>query len=133
MGITEQDGQLYLNGEDTLAEQLLKQPVDMLILSAGLQPSHGTAELGSLLAINRDGDGWFRELSYNAEPNSTVREGIYVAGVCQGPKDIPDTVAQASAAAGHVLRSIVGAAAAAHESAAPLSANPDPAGMPARS
>ena len=59
--------------------------------------------------IPRDNDGWFRELNYNAEPNSTGREGIYLAGVCQGPKDIPDTVAQASAAAAYVLGSIVGA------------------------
>ena len=69
----------------------------------------GADELAGKLNIPRDNDGWFRELNYNAEPNSTGRDGIYLAGVCQGPKDIPDTVAQASAAAAYVLGSIVGA------------------------
>ena len=68
----------------------------------------GADELAGKLNIPRDNDGWFRELNYNAEPNSTGRDGIYLAGVCQGPKDIPDTVAQASAAAAYVLGSIVG-------------------------
>ena len=52
-------------------------------------------------------DGWFHELDYNTDPTGTERGGVYVAGVCQGPKDIPDTVAQASAVAARVLRSIV--------------------------
>jgi heterodisulfide reductase subunit A len=127
--VVERDGQLYVHGEDTIAEHLLTVPVDMVILSVGLQPSHGAGELARQLGIPRDDDGWFRELDYNSEPNSTEREGIYVAGVCQGPKDIPDTVAQASAAAAHALRSIV-------RHKADVSAQqtiPENAGVPARS
>jgi heterodisulfide reductase subunit A len=60
-----------------------------------------------MLGIGRSDEGWFAELNYNTEPNATERGGIFVAGVCQGPKDIPDTVAQASAVAARVLRSIV--------------------------
>jgi heterodisulfide reductase subunit A len=71
-------------------------------------------------------------LDYNSEPNSTGREGIYVAGVCQGPKDIPDTVAQASAAAAHALRSIV-AAKAKENASVPLQTISEIAGSPARS
>ena len=71
------------------ADRLIDVPVDMVVLSVGLQPSKGSAELAGKLNIPRDNDGWFRELNYNAEPNSTGREGIYLAGVCQGPKDIP--------------------------------------------
>lgn len=130
MGLREKDGQLTLIGEDTLHERLLEQSVDMVILSAGLQPSHGTDALGTLLGIDRDHDGWFRELNYDGAPNSTLRDGIYVAGVCQGPKDIPDTVAQASAAAAMVLRSIVGASTRQHE-AAHAAAEPAVAGAPA--
>jgi heterodisulfide reductase subunit A len=107
--IVERDGQLYVHGEDIANNRLIDVPVDMVVLSVGLQPSKGAAELGEKLHIPRDSDGWFRELNYNAEPNSTGRDGIYLAGVCQGPKDIPDTVAQASAAAAYVLSSIVGA------------------------
>jgi heterodisulfide reductase subunit A len=130
--VTDRDGQLYIHGEDTLAEHLITLPVDMVLLSVGLQPSEGSAELAEKLCIPRDGDGWFRELDYNSEPNSTGREGIYVAGVCQGPKDIPDTVAQASAAAAHALRSIV-AAKAKENASVPLQTISEIAGSPARS
>ena len=109
--IVERDGQMYVHGEDIASNRLIDVPVDMVVLSVGLQPSKGADELAGKLNIPRDNDGWFRELNYNAEPNSTGRDGIYLAGVCQGPKDIPDTVAQASAAAAYVLGSIVGAAA----------------------
>lgn len=126
--VAERDGQLYIHGENTLDEHLITLPVDMVLLSVGLQPSHGSAELAEKLCIPRDGDGWFRELDYNSEPNCTPREGIYVAGVCQGPKDIPDTVAQASAAAAHALRSIVSSEAG-KKVAQPLTEN---AGSPAR-
>jgi heterodisulfide reductase subunit A len=101
------DSQLYVRGEDVDTNRMLEVPVDMVVLSVGLQPSHGSADLGEKLGIPMDTDGWFRELNRNADPNSTGREGIYLAGVCQGPKDIPDTVAQASAAAAYELRSIV--------------------------
>jgi heterodisulfide reductase subunit A len=131
--VIERDGQMYIHGEDTIAEHLITLPVDMVLLSVGLQPSHGTAELASQLGIPTDGDGWFRELDYNSEPNSTGRQGIYVAGVCQGPKDIPDTVAQASAAAAHALRSIVGAAARQHAATVPPTPITENAGSPARS
>jgi heterodisulfide reductase subunit A len=100
---------MYVHGEDIASNRLMDVPVDMVVLSVGLQPSKGADELAGKLNIPRDNDGWFRELSYNAEPNCTGRDGIYLAGVCQGPKDIPDTVAQASAAAAYVLGSIVGA------------------------
>ena len=59
-----------------------------------------------MLGIGRDADGWFSELDYNADPTDTERGGIFVAGACQAPKDIPDTVAQASAVAAGVLKSI---------------------------
>jgi len=72
----------------------------------GLVPAIGTAELARMLGVPRDPDGFFSELNYNGDPTYTERGGIYVAGMCQGPKDIPDTVAQASAVAAGVLRSI---------------------------
>jgi heterodisulfide reductase subunit A len=59
-----------------------------------------------MLGIARDLDGWFGELNYNSDPTETERGGVFVAGMCQGPKDIPDTVAQASAVAAGVLKSI---------------------------
>jgi heterodisulfide reductase subunit A len=106
--VTERDSQLTIRGEDVITGKVVDRPVDMVILSVGLLPAAGAADLAMKLGIRQDADGWFRELNYNSEPNSTGRNGIFIAGVCQGPKDIPDTVAQASAAAASVLRSIVG-------------------------
>jgi heterodisulfide reductase subunit A len=79
----------------------------MIILSVGLEPAAGADDLAKRVGIARDEDGWFTEMDYNIEPTSTERGGIFVAGVCQGPKDIPDTVAQASAVAARILKSIV--------------------------
>ena len=106
--ISESDGQMLVHGEDILANHLVEQPVDMVLLAVGLVPAAESAKLAEMLGIDQVSDGWFNELNYNIEPNMTERGGIFVAGVCQGPKDIPDTVAQASAAAAKVLRAIVG-------------------------
>jgi heterodisulfide reductase subunit A len=65
-----------------------------------IEPSPGAGDLAKLLGIGRDEHGFFRELEYNSDPTGTERGGIFVAGVCQGPKDIPDSVAQAAAAVG---------------------------------
>ncbi len=69
-------------------------------------PLQEPAKLAQMLGVPRDSDGWFSELNYNSDPTLTERGGIFVAGMCQGPKDIPDTVAQASAVAAGVLRTI---------------------------
>jgi heterodisulfide reductase subunit A len=85
---------------------MVEYPVDMAILAVGLVPSPSNEKLAAMLHIARDGDGWFSELDYNADPTETERGGVFVAGFCQGPKDIPDTVAQASAVAAAALKSI---------------------------
>ena len=104
--VTEQHGQMVIKGEDIVGDHLLEYPVDMVLLAVGLEPALGAQPLGELLGITRDPDGWFHEADYNADPTGTDRPGIYVAGACQGPKDIPDTVAQASAVAARVLKTI---------------------------
>jgi heterodisulfide reductase subunit A len=106
--VIEREGQMFVRGEDILADHLAEVPVDMVLLAVGLTPAAESAKLAELLGIDQVGDGWFNEQNYNIEPNMTERGGIFVAGVCQGPKDIPDTVANASAAAAKVLRAIVG-------------------------
>ncbi len=98
--------QLIVRGEDILNDKMVEFNVDMVILAVGLIPAQGTDYLSRILGIARDSDGWFSELDYNGNPTDTERGGIYVAGMCQGPKDIPDTVAQASAVAAGVLGSI---------------------------
>jgi heterodisulfide reductase subunit A2 len=104
--VVEANGRLVVKGEDIVNDRLLEFPVDMVLLAVGLIPAQGTEELGKILSVTRGPDGWFSELDYNGNPTDTERGGIYVAGMCQAPKDIPDTVAQASAVAAGVLRSI---------------------------
>jgi heterodisulfide reductase subunit A len=105
--VDEQNGQMYVKGEDIMGEKVLDFPVDMVILSVGLEPVADSEALAGLLGIARDADGWYSEKDYNADPTGTERGGIFVAGVCQGPKDIPDAVAQASEVAARVLKSII--------------------------
>ena len=100
------DDQMVVLGEDIFNDRLVQFKVDMVVLAVGLVPSPGTEELSRILGVRRDDDGWFSELDYNGNPTDTDRGGIYVAGMCQAPKDIPDTVAQASAVAAGVLRSL---------------------------
>jgi heterodisulfide reductase subunit A2 len=104
--VTAVNGQMMIKGEDILADRVVEFPVDLVVLAVGLVPAPGTQHLADMLGIPRDQDGWFSELNYNGDPTGTERGGVYVAGMCQGPKDIPDTVAQASAVAAGVLRSI---------------------------
>jgi heterodisulfide reductase subunit A len=104
--IVESNGQLIVKGEDMLQDRVVELSADLVVLAVGVVPAAGTRELAQLLGVPRDEDGFFSELSYNGDPTYTERSGIFVAGMCQGPKDIPDTVAQASAAAAGVLRCI---------------------------
>jgi len=94
---------LTVVAENTLTRRTLRLPVDMVILSVGLQPAQGSEATGKLLGLQRDADGWFNELHVKLAPVKTASSGIFLAGCCQGPKDIPDTVAQASAAAGEAV------------------------------
>ncbi|MBU0995676.1 MAG: FAD-dependent oxidoreductase [Proteobacteria bacterium] len=96
----EDQGRLTVVAENTLARRIQRVPVDMVILSVGLEPATGSDDLGRMVGISRDGDGWFNELHAKLAPVSTAINGVYLAGCCQGPKDIPDTVSQAMGAAG---------------------------------
>ncbi len=115
------NGQLMVAGEDILNDRLVNLEVDMVVLAVGLVPSGGSEELSRMLGIERDIDGWFSELDYNGSPTDTDRGGIYVAGMCQAPKDIPDTVAQASAVAAGVLGSLTSGKGIGHLSSISLS------------
>jgi heterodisulfide reductase subunit A len=119
--VVESNGRLVVRGEDIIKDTLVEFPVDMVLLAVGLIPDRGTEEICRMLGVERDSDGWFSELDYNGNPTDTERGGIYVAGVCQGPKDIPDTVAQASAVAAGVLRSITSGKGLGHRSSLSLS------------
>jgi heterodisulfide reductase subunit A len=105
--ITESAGQLVLRSEDIMNDTLVEQRVDMVVLAVGLEPGEDTARLSSMLGVSTTEDGWFMEANNIFDPTNTGSAGIMVAGACQGPKDIPGSVAQASAAAARVLQNIL--------------------------
>ena len=102
----EEEGKLIVQFEDTLVGRQRRLPVDMVILSCALEPQIDVEATARLFNISRSADGFFLEKHPKLEPVSTMTDGIFLAGCCQGPKDIPDTVAQASAAAAEALAMI---------------------------
>lgn len=100
------NNKLRLRSEDVIRSELIEQEVDMVVLSAGIGPRENSKELAQLLNIQTGSEGWFSELGHNVASIETQKSGIFLAGVCQGPKDIPDSVAQGQAAAARVLQSI---------------------------
>ncbi len=102
----EEKGHLIVQFEDTLVGRQRRLPVDMVVLSCGIEPARDVAQVARLFNISRSADGFFLEKHPKLDPVATMTDGIFVAGCCQGPKDIPDTVAQASAAAAEALAMI---------------------------
>lgn len=98
-----EDGVLHIHVEDTLIGKFREIPVDMVILCNALEPMPDTGKVANLFTLSRSPDGFFLERHPKLDPIGTINEGIYIAGCCQGPKDIPDTVAQAQAAAARIL------------------------------
>lgn len=98
-----EQGRLLLRCEDTLIGKFREIPVDMVVLCNALEPRGDAAETAARLSLSRSPDGFFLERHPKLDPVGTMNDGIYVAGTCQGPKDIPDTVAQAQAAAARAL------------------------------
>lgn len=90
---------LVVKSEDTLVGKPIEVEVDMVVLATAMVPAAGSAEVAKLIGFSTDKDGFFQEAHPKLQPVETFTGGVYLAGSCQGPKDIPDTVAQASAAA----------------------------------
>ncbi|MBT3338832.1 MAG: CoB--CoM heterodisulfide reductase iron-sulfur subunit A family protein [Anaerolineae bacterium] len=97
---------LIIQVEDTLIGKQRRIPVDMVILSAGLEPRHDAKDVAKLFGISCSADGWYIEKHPKLDPIATMTEGIYIAGCVQGPKDIPASVAQGAAASARVLGKI---------------------------
>ena len=101
--ITEENGKLVVRGVDTLAGIPLTITADMVVLAAAMVPAEGAAGLAQKLGVGYDEHGFLSESHPKLRPVETNSAGVFVCGACQGPKDIPESVAQASAAAGKVL------------------------------
>jgi len=101
--IFKRDGRLVVAAEDTLLGTPVEIPVDMAVLGTGLTARRDADRVAQTFGISRSADGFFMEAHPKLRPVATQVDGIFLAGCCQSPKDIPDTVAQASAAAAEVM------------------------------
>lgn len=84
---------------DTMTSKLFEIKTDMVVLVPALVPRHDADEVARVLNISQSGDGFFLEAHPKLRPIDTFTDGIFIAGCCQSPKDIQDTVSQASGAA----------------------------------
>jgi heterodisulfide reductase subunit A len=97
------DGQVVVQGADTLLGKQVEVRADMVVLATAMEPRADAKEMARKLGISTDQDQWFSEAHPKLRPMEVLSAGIYLAGACQYPKDIPDTVAQASGAAAKVV------------------------------
>lgn len=96
--IYRRNGKLVVRGEDTLLGEPFELDADLVVLASGLVPRKEDDLLKDLLKLEKSSDQFYAEAP-GLDPIVTGVDGIFLAGCCQGPKDIPDTVAQASGAA----------------------------------
>jgi len=101
--LPEDKGRLLVTAEDTATGEKVYVPVDMVILSAAMEPRADVQNTARTFNISRSKDGFFLEQHPKLGPVNTAVSGIFLAGTCQGPKDVPDTVAHAAAAAAKAL------------------------------
>jgi heterodisulfide reductase subunit A len=94
---------LFIRADDTLLGMVTENQVDMVVLSTGMIPRSDSSKIQKILGLATSPDGFFMEAHAKLRPVDTLVEGVFLAGTAQGPKDIPDTVAQAKGAASGAL------------------------------
>ena len=99
----DEEGKLVIRVEDTLAGFVRRIPVDMVVLSTGLEPQPDSQKVQRLFNMSCGSEGFFLERHPKLAPVNTFTDGVFLAGGCIGPRDIPDTVAQAGAAAAEAM------------------------------
>jgi heterodisulfide reductase subunit A len=101
--IFEKDGTIYVRGADTISGQQVEIRADLVVLATAVTASGGAKELAQKLRIGFDQYGFLSEAHPKLRPVETNAAGVFLAGACQSPKDIPDTVSQAGAAASKAI------------------------------
>ena len=97
-----EEGMLVVQVEDTLLGKQRRIPVDMVVLMGAIEPRRDARETGLKVGVSCSMAGWYIERHPKLDPIATMTDGVFIAGACQGPKDIPDAVAQGAAAAARV-------------------------------
>jgi heterodisulfide reductase subunit A len=101
--VEQRDGNLAVLATDVYTGQPEETTVDMVVLSTGMEAQSDQHEVGIRFGVSRSPDGFFLEKHPKLAPIETTTDGVFLAGACQGPKDIPDSVAQGGAAAAAAL------------------------------
>jgi heterodisulfide reductase subunit A len=100
------DCEMLIEVNERLSGETVEIPADLVVLMVGMEAREDARDIARLVNISCDKDGWFIESHPKLDPVATTTDGIYIAGACQYPKDIPDSVAQARAAAARILARI---------------------------
>jgi heterodisulfide reductase subunit A len=101
--VYQENGKLIVRGADTLAGAPVTIEADLVVLAAAMMPARGAPDLARKLNVGYDEYGFMLESHPKLRPVETSAAGVFVCGACQAPKDIPESVAQASAAAAKTL------------------------------
>jgi len=97
------DGKIDVQASDLLSNEQLHIDADMVVLAAAIEPDKTARPLATMLTTQMDTNDFFTEAHPKLRPVESATAGIFLSGACQGPKDIPETVAQASAAAAKAI------------------------------
>jgi heterodisulfide reductase subunit A len=97
------DGKLRVKGEDANLGRTVQVDVGMVVLSTAIEAPHDAERVATLFGLGRTEDGFFAEAHPKMRPVETNTDGVFLAGAAQGPRDVPDTVAHAGAAASMAL------------------------------
>ena len=100
------DKSLTIRYKDTLSGDIKEDKIDLLVLSTSIIPSKGNKKLAEIIGIEVDENGFFKQDNLLQNPIQSTKDGIYLAGCVQGPKDIPDSVSMASGAAAKAIAPI---------------------------
>ncbi|MFX0020394.1 MAG: FAD-dependent oxidoreductase, partial [Candidatus Hermodarchaeota archaeon] len=102
-GDISEEGKLLIRGEDVIEGKLFENETDLVVLAVGMEPAQGTDKISKILNISQDPYGFLLEKHLKIKPSETSVNGIFLAGAIQGPKDIPNSIAQAESAAAKTI------------------------------
>ena len=105
--VVPENGKLKVQASDLLANEQLHIDADMVVLAAAVEPDKSARHLATMLTASMDTNDFFTEAHPKLRPVESPTAGVFLSGMCQGPKDIPETVSQASAAAAKVIGLLV--------------------------
>lgn len=97
------DGSLLVQGVDLLENKQILKKADMVVLATAIEPNPDVRKIATMLTASIDTNNFLTEAHPKLRPVESPTAGVFLSGVCQGPKDIPETVAQAGAAAVKVI------------------------------